>query len=222
MKYSLDTQSFLCAISCFVARRGKLLTVFSDNGTNLTHGCKKLKEEILWVNKKKTNANVLQDNIVWHFNQPHELQMNGVTERMIWSVHGVLFGLLKRALLKGKTLVALFAETEYIVNSKQWLPQASMLTILPSWRQTIYFCYNHIKAQMFAPTLTKTTSLMPFRKDAQRIVWVSLQISEKYKIQMSQLGQWPLAKVVKFSKAVTAICKHAAWMQSRVSWPALL
>ena len=225
MTYSLDTQSFLCAFSRFVARRGKPRTVFSDNGTNLTRGCKELKEEISSFNKKKINATMLQDNITWHFNPPHASHMNGVTERMIRSVRGVLFGLLKRAPLKDETLVTLFAETEYIVNSRPVTATSSdvddpaaltpnhLLLLQPHQSASVrtdvdkdYTAKRWREAHYLANAFWKRWS---------RDYLVSLQMREKWQrphvsvkeedvvllIDEAQpRGQWPLAKVVKVFK----------------------
>ena len=116
--HNMDTQSFLCAFSRFIARRGRPHTIFSDNGTNLTRASKELKEEIKAFNKNQINTKMIQHGITWKFQPPHASHMNGVTERLIRTVRGVLSGLLKPAPLKDETLLTLFTEVEYIVNSR--------------------------------------------------------------------------------------------------------
>ena len=94
--YSMDTQSFLCAFSRFIARRGRPRTIFSDNGTNLTRGSKELKEEIKAFNENQINTKMLQHGINWKFQPPHASHMNGVTERLIRTVRGVYQGFLSQ------------------------------------------------------------------------------------------------------------------------------
>ena len=53
--HSLDTDSFLLALRRFVARRGQVKEIRSDNGTNFTSDEKELRESIKAWNQEKTH-----------------------------------------------------------------------------------------------------------------------------------------------------------------------
>ena len=116
--HSLDTDSFLMAISRFVARRGRPETIFSDNGTNLTRGCRELKENISRFNQDKINDSMLQKQIEWKFHPPNASHMGGIWERMIRSVRTILMGLCHHQTVTDEVLVTLFTEIEAILNSR--------------------------------------------------------------------------------------------------------
>jgi hypothetical protein len=60
--HSLDAESFLCAFSRFVSRRGQPSDVYSDNGTNFTAAHSALEEEF---NNNNNNNSLFNKNIIW-------------------------------------------------------------------------------------------------------------------------------------------------------------
>ena len=70
--HSLDAESFLCAFSRFINRRGQPSYVYSDNGTNFTATYSTLKNEFKKLQDKASQMRI-QDQlrksyIQWHFN----------------------------------------------------------------------------------------------------------------------------------------------------------
>jgi hypothetical protein len=116
--HSLDTESFLCAVSRFIARRGFPEKIFSDNGTNLTLGCKELKKGLSELDVRKINEKMLQNHIEWKFNPPHASHMGGIWERMIRSIKTILSSMLSEQNVCDETLLTVFAEVELILNSR--------------------------------------------------------------------------------------------------------
>ena len=102
--YSLDTESFLCAFSRFISRRGPVEKVFSDNGTNFTGADNELKKMVSEWNQDKIHGALLRRNIEWHFIPPSASHMGGVWERLVKSVKSVLKALLKESLVKDEML----------------------------------------------------------------------------------------------------------------------
>ena len=220
--YSMDTQSFLCAFSRFIARRGRPRTIFSDNGTNLTRGSKELKEEIKAFNENQINTKMLQHGINWKFQPPHASHMNGVTERLIRTVRGVLSGLLKPATLKDETLLTLFTEVEYIVNSRP-LTATSEDIEDESALTANHLLLLHPTSNDSPRTGTGPSFLLKRWREAHYLAnafwkrWsrdylTSLQMREKWQRPHASVkegdlvllveehtprGQWPLAKVVR-------------------------
>ena len=69
--HSLDTDSFLLALRRFIARRGQVQELRSDNGTNFTSGERELRKSIQAWNHEKIHEEMLQRNIKWTFNPPY-------------------------------------------------------------------------------------------------------------------------------------------------------
>ena len=120
--HSLDTNSFLGALTRFISRRGKPSKVFSDNGTNLTSGEKELNSSISSWNQAQIHDNLLQQNIEWHFIPPLASHMGGVWERIVRCVKNVLKSLVKEQLLSDESLLTFVTEVERILNDRPITP----------------------------------------------------------------------------------------------------
>ena len=84
--YSLDTDSCVNAIRRFLARRGQVKLIRSDNGSNLVGAARELKEGISSWNEEKFHKALHQQQITWQFNPPGGSHFGGVWERLIRSV----------------------------------------------------------------------------------------------------------------------------------------
>ena len=117
---SLDTSSCINAIRRFVAWRGSVGKIRSDNGTNLVGAQRELKEEIQKWNTAQIADSLSQKWIDWEFNPPSASHFGGVWERMIRSVRKVLHGLPKEQVhkLDDESLLALLCKVEAILNSR--------------------------------------------------------------------------------------------------------
>ncbi|XP_068735474.1 uncharacterized protein [Montipora capricornis] len=58
--FSLDTDSFLLALPRFIARRGQVKEIYSDNGTNFTSGERELRDAISEWSQEKIHNFLLQ------------------------------------------------------------------------------------------------------------------------------------------------------------------
>lgn len=68
--HSLDTDSCINASGRFVARRGTVKSIRSDNGTNLVGAEREMREEISRWNSQKISGAMMQKSIDWDFNPP--------------------------------------------------------------------------------------------------------------------------------------------------------
>ena len=118
MAHSLDTDSCINAIRRFMARRGNVKEIRSDNGTNLVGAEKELRKEIRNWNQSQIHNVLLQKEVKWTFNPPCGSHHGGVWERMIRTVRKVLCSLTKQQTLTDESLQTLFCEVESIVNSR--------------------------------------------------------------------------------------------------------
>ena len=122
--HSLDTESFLAAMSRFISRRGPVEKMYSDNGTNFTSADKELRDMIDVWNQKQINDELLKKHIEWHFIPPSASHMGGVWERMVKSVKRVLKAILKETPIKDETLSTAMCQVEKILNDRPITPSS--------------------------------------------------------------------------------------------------
>lgn len=118
MAASLDTDSFIHALRRFIARRGQVKILRSDNGTNFVGAERELKRSIEEWNVSKIEDQLHQQGIQWIFNPPTGSHHGGVWERLIKSVKKILNATLKLQTLDEEGLHTLLCEAEAIINSR--------------------------------------------------------------------------------------------------------
>ena len=107
----------------FLARRGNIRVLRSDNGSNFVGAQKELEKAYKEMDHQKIEfflQNIGADYINWHRNLAASNLMGGVWERQIPSAHTILMSLLHThgRSLNDKSLRTLLAETEAIANSR--------------------------------------------------------------------------------------------------------
>jgi hypothetical protein len=124
VSYSLDTNSCILAIRRFLARRGKVESITSDNGTNIVGAERELRESIHQWNQSKIGRALLQNHIEWKFNPPAGSHFGGVWERLIRIVRKVLYSVLHEQVIHmdDEGLNTLFCEVEHVLNSRPITP----------------------------------------------------------------------------------------------------
>ena len=105
------------ALKLFMARRGQVKEIRSDNGTNFTGGERELRESINAWNHNKIHDALLQKNIKWMFNPPYGSHYGGVWKRCIRITRKILLALLQTQTTDDESLATLFCEVESILNS---------------------------------------------------------------------------------------------------------
>ena len=115
---SMDTDSFINALRRFIARRGQVKEICSDNGTNFVGADRELKKCIQQWNHSQIHEELLQRGIKWTFNPPTGSHHGGVWERLIRSIRKILNSILKIQTLDEEGLHTVFCEVEAILNSR--------------------------------------------------------------------------------------------------------
>ena len=120
---SLDTDSFILALRRFLATRGKVRSIKSDNGTNFVGAANEIRN--CWKNMARTKiSDFLQteacDWIDFEFNTPNASHMGGVWERQIRSLRSILCALMKShdSALTDEVFNTFTKEVEAIINSR--------------------------------------------------------------------------------------------------------
>ena len=118
--HSLDTDSFILALRCLIARRGNVQIIFSDNGSNFIGSENELRRALEEMDKEKLFMQASGgDWVTWKRNPPYASHMGGVWEHQIHSAHSILSSLMQTHArsLDEESLATLMAETEGILNS---------------------------------------------------------------------------------------------------------
>ncbi|PFX24905.1 hypothetical protein AWC38_SpisGene10491 [Stylophora pistillata] len=115
--HGLGTDSFLSALRRFIARRGQVRQIYSDNGSNLIGGEKELRDAISDWNQEKIHNSLLQKDIKWYFNPLYGSHFGGIWERCIRTVRKILQALLREQTTDDESLATLMCEVESVMNS---------------------------------------------------------------------------------------------------------
>lgn len=118
--HTLETDSCINAIRRFMARRGNVKVMISDNGTNLVGANRELREEIQKWNVSKICTSLSKQHVEWKFNPPSGSHFGGVWERLIRSIRKIMNGLLSgtNVRLNDECLSTIFCEVEAILNGR--------------------------------------------------------------------------------------------------------
>ena len=120
---SLNTSSFINALTRFLSRRGPVRQLRSDHGTNFIGARNELKAAIFEMNQDKVQEYLLDNECEWiplKLNVPHSSHMGGSWERQIQTVRNALEPLLIQSgtQLDDEAFRTFMTEVESIVNSK--------------------------------------------------------------------------------------------------------
>ena len=119
----LSADTLIQALRRFIARRGHVSSIRTDNGTNFVGAENELKKCLEEIDHEKIREFLLTkgcDWIVWKKNPPAASHMGGVWERQIRSIRTILTALMKEhsTILNDESLRTFMAETEAIINSR--------------------------------------------------------------------------------------------------------
>lgn len=123
---SLNTEEFMATLRRFIARRGKPLNLYSDNGTNFVGAKSELLELKRFLlndeNQTSISQSLAHDNISWHFIPPHSPHMGGIWEAGVKSVKFHLKRVVGNNHLTYEQFYTLLTQIEAILNSRPLCP----------------------------------------------------------------------------------------------------
>ena len=114
----LTTSSFINALRRFIARRGTVKYLYSDNGSSFVGAEKILRDNVKGWNQRQIYEHLQQQDIQWSFNPPSASYMGGAWEKMVRLIKRILGDLLPRKQLSDDILQTALLEVEAIVNSR--------------------------------------------------------------------------------------------------------
>ncbi|XP_060649602.1 uncharacterized protein LOC132786893 [Drosophila nasuta] len=113
---SLSTDSFLCILKAFIARRGCPRRMMSDNGTNFRGASRVLKDEVERISTRDVETKYPE--MEFMFIPPGSPHMGGAWERLVRSTKSILTEILPPGGLREEVLRAALADVEGILNSR--------------------------------------------------------------------------------------------------------
>ena len=102
--FSLDTDSCINAVRRFIARRGQVDVMRSDNRTNLVATEHEIRRAMKELNQSQISEALLQRGVTLIFNPPAGSHHGGIWERQIRTVRKILTNLLKLQSLDDRCL----------------------------------------------------------------------------------------------------------------------
>lgn len=124
----LTAESFIAALRRFVARRGRVTDIYSDNGTNFVRTNKILKElsekEEAEFELALSNESVNSE-IQWHFAPPGSPTFNGLAEAAVKTTKHHLMRTIGETVMTFEELSTLLYQIEAVVNMRPICPISS-------------------------------------------------------------------------------------------------
>lgn len=114
----LDIDSYINALRRFIARRGQVKKIRSDNGTNFVGAERELARSIHEWNQHQIQKSMLQKNVDRQCNPPAGSHHCGVWERIIRIIRKAMNSVLKEQTLDDEGLNTLMCEIEYMINDR--------------------------------------------------------------------------------------------------------
>ena len=115
---SLSTDDFLLCLRRFLNRRGDVLELRCDNGTNFVGAERESKESLKAWNQDQIQKELIQRGCRWIFQPPTASSMSGVWERLVRSAKTVLKAIIGTHTVCDVVLSTVLTEVERILNSR--------------------------------------------------------------------------------------------------------
>lgn len=120
MVEDLTTDAFINALRCFIAIRGPVRQIRSDQGTNFVGAKNELEKSLLELDKERISTYLAQNQCDFKMNVPEASHRGGIWEHQIRTVRSVMSSVLAQARgrLDDASLRTFFYEAMSIVNNR--------------------------------------------------------------------------------------------------------
>ena len=123
----MTTDAFILALRRFIARRGHVKILRSDNGSNFIGAEKELKHALTCIDQNKVAQTLSKQHIKWKFNPPVSPWMGGVWEALVKTVKRALRTITRVRLFTEDALTTFLCEVELIVNQCPLTPSSNSI-----------------------------------------------------------------------------------------------
>ena len=179
--YNMETSGFFDAFNRFLARRGPVTDVYSDNGTNFVGANRELKELVQQLPNDELQEYARKHKFDWHFQPPNSPHFGGIHESMIKSGKKAVRAIIGNSELTDIELMTAFALAEDLINSRPLMfmtdDPGDFRVLTPAM-----FLHGRLSGQTF-PDVIDTTAFDP----RNRWRYVQRCLSEVWKRWIKEL-----------------------------------
>ena len=159
----LDTDSCLNALMRFIARKGKPITIISDNGTNFVGAEREFAEYVAAGNKERMEEHLVQREIRWKFNPPTAPHFRRVWDRLVRSCKKAMYAVLRNRSVTELVLSTTMSIVEQRLNARPLTPVSSDVNDLEALTPN-HFPLGNEKKNVCLPYLPCAEEFVDHRK----------------------------------------------------------
>ena len=123
----MTTDAFILALRRFIARRGHVKILRSDNGSNIIVTEKRLKHALTCIDQNKVAQTLWKQHILWKFNPPVSPWMGPVWEASVKTVKQAPRTITKERLFTEDALTTFLCKVESSVNQRPLTPNSNSI-----------------------------------------------------------------------------------------------
>ena len=121
------TDAFILVLRRFIARRGHVKILRSDNGSNFIGAEKEPKHALTCIDQNQGAQTLSKQHIQWKFNPPFSPWMGGAWEALVKTVKRALRKITRERLFTEDALTTFLCEVESIVNQRPLTPNSDSI-----------------------------------------------------------------------------------------------
>ncbi|XP_055308886.1 uncharacterized protein LOC129572809, partial [Sitodiplosis mosellana] len=182
----MSADAFIAALRRFIARRGEVKVIFSDNGTNFV-AANRLLNELSNNENEEFNTRISNElstqRITWKFSPPGAPHFNGLVEAGVKTVKMHLMKVMGEQKFTFEELTTILAQIESAVNSRPLTPISCDVNDIQVLTPAHFLINSH-------PTAIASENL-----DECKISY--LDRWKRVQQTSSPVGQWPMGRVIK-------------------------
>ncbi|KAL7849468.1 hypothetical protein SRHO_G00210910 [Serrasalmus rhombeus] len=198
----LSTDAFINALRCFIAIRGAVCLIKSDQGRNFIGAKNEFKETLKEIDQEKLAAFLVDNQCDFNMNAPYSSHVGGVWERKIRTVRSLLSSTLTLSLsrLDDSSLRTFFYEAMSIINSRPLTVNhlgdpCSLTPITPNHLLTMKISSalpppgKFVKEDIYARKRWRRVPIGALRVFTLRLLSLCLKITEAQNVDLNTLAR---------------------------------
>ena len=188
---SLDTESYLAAVTRFIERRGYPNTIISDNGTSFVGAANELKAFMNEWDNAKMESDLAQKEIVWKFNPPGAPHFGGIREILVQSCKKVMIAFLDNRSLTDEVLSTTMCLVEQSLKARPLTAVSDDPEDLTALTPNLFLLRRENASAPFMPSSERYNDLTKSFQTAQAyadLIWK--RWTREYLPQWNQISKW--------------------------------
>lgn len=197
MSTSLVSEALIAALRRFFARRGKVFSIFSDNGTNFVGAYSELKRLANLISNPDDSllSFSVEENFEWKFMPPRAPHFGGLWEAGVKSFKHHLRRSIRSSVLTLEEFVTITTQIEGILNSRPLIPLSddsdTFEVLTPA-----HFLIGRSLSSIAEPELVDYSDnlLTRWQRTTKIVQTVWMKWNRDYLSHLNQRGKWQFEK----------------------------